>query len=89
MAAKLSYRPKSKVLYRDRLCVITRVVSASQVLIEDSGTGDTLCKGRMKFPQIGRAKNPQMVCRLTDWCLGRRASLSGAVHDGVAVVVEC
>ena len=38
--------------------------------------GVQVCKGRMKFPQFGRAKNPQTVRVLMDWFRGRRASLS-------------
>lgn len=42
MSAKLSYKPKSKVLYRDRLHVIARPVSETQVLIEDASAGDAI-----------------------------------------------
>ncbi|MBK4723075.1 DDE-type integrase/transposase/recombinase [Azospirillum sp. YIM DDC1] len=41
MAAKLSYRPKSKVLHRDRVWTIVRAVTPTSVLIEDTTTGET------------------------------------------------
>ena len=41
MAAKLSYKPKSKVLYRDRVWAIVRPVTSTSVLVEDAASGET------------------------------------------------
>ena len=40
MTATLSYKPKSKVLFQDRVWTIVRTVTASSVLIEDRATGE-------------------------------------------------
>ena len=40
MTATLSYKPKSKVLFHDRVWTIVRTVTASSVLIEDRATGE-------------------------------------------------
>ena len=41
MVAKLSYKPKSKVLYRDRVWAIVRPVTSTSVLVEDAASGET------------------------------------------------
>jgi len=46
-----------------------------------------MCKGRMKFPQIGRVKNPQLVGVVKGCSLGWPLSLLVGARAVVPVVV--
>ncbi|MGY0711773.1 glycosyltransferase [Azospirillum argentinense] len=66
-------------------CLSTRAAAVAE-LIEDGVTGTLVCKGRMKFPRIGRVKNPQMVGVFKGCCLGWPPFLLVGAPDVVPVV---